>query len=510
MAKKNNGQYKTPYLDALKAYIKEGVAPFDVPGHHMGNMDTDFKKIIGDTAYKCDVNAPRGLDNLNHPTGVIVEAQNLLAKACGADESFFLINGTSSGIIAMIMACCAAHDKIILPRNSHKSVINAIILSGATPIFIQPEYDYNLDIANQPSIDSYKKAIEDNPDTKAIFVINPTYFGAVLDLKTLVEYAHERGIIVLVDEAHGAHFGFNQYGPYSAMECNADCSAISLHKTGGSLTQSSALLRKGNLISHYDISKTLSIINTTSPSTLLIASLDSARKFMATEGQEVMNNIINLANYARKEIDRIPGFKGRGREYFLSTNVFDYDDTKLVIELEHITLSGFEAYNLLKDEYHIQMELAEASTLLAIVSIGSKKEHIDRLILALKDISSKYYKYDDIYARYKYENPFPKSLIRPRTAYHAPLKIVDIDEAIGMISKESIMIYPPGIPLIIPGEIFNDEIIQRIKYYHKTGATVLSDYPDKLSVIDVDKWDLYEKHKKDLEEYYASISSKKS
>lgn len=505
---KQNEQKKTPYLTALKKYVKEEVSPFDVPGHHMGNVQNDFKKYVGEMTFKCDVNAPRGLDNLNHPTGVILEAQELMAKAYKADEAFFLINGTSGGILAMIMGCCSAHQKIIIPRNCHKSVINALVLSGATPIFISPEYDFDLEISNQPSIDAYKKAIDENPDARAIFVINPTYFGACLNLKELVKYAHDRDLIVFVDEAHGAHFAFNHYGPDSAMECDADLSAVSLHKTGGSLTQSSVLLRKGNRVTHYEIAKAFALINTTSPSTLLLASLDSARKYMALNGQEALNDIVNLANYARKEINRIPGFKARGREYFLSKNVFDYDDTKLVIEIESLDLNGFEMYNLLKDKYSIQMELAEAYTLLGIIAIGSKKAHIDNLVLALKDISLHHYQENINYPKYKYDRPFPVGIVRPRTAYHAPLKVIPLEEATHQISKESIMIYPPGIPLIIPGEIFTKDIIERIKLYRRTGATVLSDYEDNVSVIDLDTWDLYEKHKKDLEEYYESIRLK--
>ena len=178
-----NEQEETPYLNALKKYVSENVSPFDVPGHHMGNVPNDFKDFVGEMTYKCDVNAPRGLDNLNHPHGVICKAQELMAKAFKADESFFLINGTSAGIMAMILATCSAHQKIIVPRNCHKSCINGLVLSGATPIFITPEYDYNLEIANQPLIEDYKKAIDDNPDARAIFVINPTYFGATLNLK---------------------------------------------------------------------------------------------------------------------------------------------------------------------------------------------------------------------------------------------------------------------------------------------------------------------------------------
>ncbi len=487
-------QRKTPYLDALKKYLKEGISPFDVPGHHMGNVDNDFKKIVGNTLYQCDVNAPRGLDNLNHPNGVILEAQDLMAKAYEADEAFFLINGTSSGIVAMIMATCGAYDKIILPRNCHKSAINGLILSGATPVFVSPEYDYDLEIANQPTIEAYVEAMDKYPDAKAIFVIHPTYFGACLDLKKLVELAHERNMLVLVDEAHGAHFGFNDYGPISAMRAGADLSAASLHKTSGSLTQSSVLLRKGNGITHDELMKTLAILNTTSPSTILIASLDAARKYMAVNGQSAMNDIINLANYARKEINRISGFRARGREHFMAHGAYDYDDTKLVIELEHINLTGFELYAMLKDQYQIQMELAETYAILGILAIGSKKSHIDHLIAALQDISNKYIKLDDHYAKFHYNLDFPKGVLRPRSAYHAPLKRVKLEEAEGLISKESIMIYPPGIPLIIAGEVFTKDIIDRVLYYRSTYATILSDYDDgTVSVVDIEHWPEYKR-----------------
>lgn len=488
-------QKKTPYLDALRAYLKENIAPFDVPGHHMGNVENDFKKLIGLTAYQCDVNAPRGLDNLNHPTGVIKEAQELMADAYQADEAFFLINGTSSGIMAAMMATCSAYDKVILPRNCHKSVINGLIISGASPIFIAPEYDLDLEIANQPTLKNYLEAMNQHPDAKAIFVINPTYFGACLDLETLVAEAHKRNMIVIADEAHGAHFAFNAYGPHSAMACGADLSAVSLHKTLGSLTQSSILLRKGNRVTHDQLSKTLAIINTTSPSTLLIASLDAARKYMALNGQSQLNDIVNLANYARKEINRISGFRARGREHFMNHKVYDYDDTKLVIELEHIDLTGFELYKILKDEYHIQMELAETYTILGIIAVGSKKAHIDKLINALRDISDRYIKLDDSYPKFHYTMGFAKGVLRPRSAYQAPSKRISIEQSEGCISRESMMIYPPGIPLIIPGEVFTKEIIEHILYYRTTNATIISDYDNgDVAVVDLEKYPEYKEN----------------
>ena len=176
-------QNKTPYLDALKKYVSEDVLPFDVPGHHMGNVQNKFKSFVGDQLYRCDINAPIGMDNLANPQGVLLEAEKLMADFCHADHSFFLINGTSSGILAMIMAVCRANQKIIIPRNVHKSIISALILSGASPVYIMPKLDTELEIANQPTVEAYISAMHKYPTAKAIFVINPTYFGAVNDLK---------------------------------------------------------------------------------------------------------------------------------------------------------------------------------------------------------------------------------------------------------------------------------------------------------------------------------------
>ena len=482
-------QSKTPFLDALKNYIDEEVSPFDVPGHHMGNVDNLFKDYVGELTYKCDVNAPRGLDNLNHPSGVIDEAQKLMADCFHADEAFFLINGTSSGILAMIMATVKAHEEIILPRNCHKSVINALILSGAIPVFVMPQFDKNLEISNQPTIDDYLDKIEKHPNAKAIFVINPTYFGSTNDLKELAKIAHEKGMLCLADEAHGAHLGFHNRLPISAMDAGFDLSAVSMHKTGGALTQASVLLRKGNRVAHYDVFKSLMVVNTTSPSNLLIASLESARHYLYFHGEEKLDEVIRLGNEAREEISKIPGFKARGREYFINQGSYAYDCTKLVIELESLTINGFELYNILKDEYNVQMELAEQYVVLAILAIGTKKEHLINLINALKNISKKYYVEKRTYPKYVYDSPFPKMVMRPRVAYQAPVKRVNIDDAIGLVSKESIMIYPPGIPLIIPGEVFDQNIVDRIKWYKKTNATILMDYDDlTVSVVDYEQY----------------------
>lgn len=495
-------QNKTPYVDALKKYVSQDVLPLDVPGHHMGNVQNKLKSFLGEQLFRSDVNAPIGMDNLANPHGPLLEAEKLMANFCHADDAFFLINGTSSGILAMIMASCHANSKIILPRNVHKSIVSALILSGATPIYIMPKLDAELEIANQPTVETYINAMHKYPTAKAVFVINPTYFGAVGDLKKIVDEAHARGMMVLVDEAHGAHYYFDKKGPVSAMDAGADMTSVSFHKTGGSLTQSSVLLLKSKMIDKANVQKAVNILNTTSPSTILMASLDAARHYVATKGQENMDRVHELSQYAREQIAKIKGFIPCNKSHFIEKGCYDYDETKLVIKLDHLNINGFELYRLLKEKYNIQMELAETYVVMGILAIGSSKAHMTRLVKALKEISKEHYNKKNEYQRHAFGVDFPFQIVRPRAAFHAPGKIVPIEQAERSISKESIMIYPPGIPLIVPGEVFTKDLILRINEYKKLGVTILSDYgADKVNIIDTDRWTRYGTYKNKLNDY---------
>jgi arginine decarboxylase len=499
-------QSKTPYVDALKKYVADDVSPFDVPGHHMGNIDNAATELFGHEVYHCDVNAPLGLDNLAKPSGVILESERYLADACGADEAFFLINGTSSGIIAMILTAVKAGEKIILPRNVHKSIINSLILSGAVPEYVMPAIDDELEIANQPSLEDWKKAILKNPSAKAVFVINPTYFGSVGPLVEIVKFAHEHHMAVLCDEAHGAHYYFScPHCPVSAMAAGADMSSASFHKTVGSLTQSSVLLMHTTLFSRADVQKSLNNINTTSPSGILIASVDAARSYMASqEGAEAMERTYELAAYARSEIHKIPGFIDEGREHFLAHGSYDYDESKLVIGLDHLDIDGFQLYHLLKEKYDIMMELAETYAVLGIFAIGTKKEHVDHLIGALQEISHDHYHKDVTYPDHHFDNSFPFMLLRPRVAFHAPGKVVPVEKCDGAISKEQVMMYPPGIPLIVPGEVWTKELVERVKHYESIGIKLLSSYPEGYEIVDTEKWTRFSIYEKRLQDYYLN------
>lgn len=482
-------QEHCPLLEAIEAYVNSDPAPFDVPGHKMGRLSNELSDYIGSEVFRMDINAPLGLDNLYHPDGVIKEAEDLFADAYGADEALFSVNGTTGGIMTMIVGIIDAKEKIILPRNVHKSVINALILSGGFPIFVAPDVDQDTGIANGVPTENYVRAMEENPDAKALFVINPTYFGVTSDLRAICEEAHRRGVIVIVDEAHGAHLNFNDEMPLSAMEAGADISAMSVHKTGGSLTQSSVILVRRTRINFSRIQRVFAMFSSTSPSHILLASLDAARKKLVFEGKKLLDQALSLAAYAREKIDAIPGFYCFDKSYCDRPGRYDFDLTKLVVNVSEVGLSGFEIFRLIRKESNIQLELGEVSEVLAVVGIGTTKNDIDRLIAAFRRISDEYYEQTEAREVPHFRYEYPELVVRPREAFHAPSKIVLLEAAVGEISAESLMVYPPGIPIAIPGEVISQDALKLVAFYEKSGGVLLSDSPDGyIKVIDQEKW----------------------
>ncbi|WP_162164090.1 aminotransferase class I/II-fold pyridoxal phosphate-dependent enzyme [Acholeplasma hippikon] len=483
-------QTKTPFFDKIKAYGTSGTTALDVPGHKLGRLDSEFKSFLGENVFLLDANAPKGLDNLSKPKGVIKEAQELAADAFGAEHAYFLINGTSQGIITMIMTAVRAKEKIIIPRNVHKSAINGLILSGAMPIFMKPHMDSELGIANGINLSELRETIMENPDAKAVFVINPTYFGVTSNLKEIVKLAHEYGMLVLVDEAHGAHFGFSDKLPISAMEAGADMSACSIHKTVGSLTQTSILLTQGNLVDQNRVQSTLNILQSTSPSSIFMASLDSARSYMAVYGKEKLEKLIEMAEDTRKRINKLKGLRAITKEYIYNHKGYDYDETKIMVQVSDLGITGFDAYNILSQDCNIQMELAETHLILAVLSIGTTQEDLDKFVEGLKQLRK--YKTDK-QIRHKIRFTYPDTYERPREAYHAPKKYVRVEDALNEVAAENIMVYPPGIPLVIPGEIINEDILDDLAFYKSQGSTILSDTEDGyIKVVDKDNWIKYE------------------
>ena len=462
-------QDNAPIHEALLQHKKNRVVPFDVPGHKGGRGIPELTEFLGIDCLKVDVNSMKPLDNLIHPVSVIKAAEELAAEAFSADAAFFMVNGTTAAVQAMIMSTCKAGDKIIMPRNVHRSSINALVVCGAIPVYVNPGVNHEVGIPLGTSVDVLKTAIKENPDAKAILVNNPTYYGICSNLKEIVEVAHANGIKVLVDEAHGAHFYFGENLPISAMAAGADMSAVSMHKTGGSLTQSSFLLCKATVDPGY-VRQIINLTQTTSASYLLLSSLDLARKNMYLNGKEMVEKTISLAEYARQEINQIGGYYAFSSEIIDGDTVFDFDRTKLSVHTIEIGLAGVEVYDLLRDEYGIQVEFGDIGNLLAIISAGDRPFEIERLISSLSEIKRIYGK--DKVGILNHEYIDPEVVYSPQQAFYSDKKSVLLKEAAGHVAGEFVMCYPPGIPILAAGERITKDIIDYIVYAKEKGSSI--------------------------------------
>jgi len=321
-----------------------------------------------------------------------------------------------------------------------------------------------------------------------LFLINPTYYGGTCDLKTIIEYAHSKNIIVLVDEAHGGNLYFGENLPITAMEAGADFSAVSIHKTNLSLTQSSILLQKGTRVSINRITATINILQSTSPSQLLIASLDTSRKYMFLNGRKEIEKLLFLSQKYIELLNQIPGISVKSKDHFIAVGTHDYDRTKLLIDVSKLSISGFDVYKLLADKYNVQIELAEESIILCVLSIAQHEKDFEYLLYGLKEISKQFYSLQEYYYP-KIPLNYPKRCLRPRVAYHAPSITININDSLDEICAESIMVYPPGIPLIIPGEKIDLKIISSINNYIKNNLILLSESDlGKIKVVDKTRW----------------------
>ena len=293
MKKYRMDQNKAPIYEALQKFREMRVVPFDVPGHKHGKGNPELTAFIGQQCVSIDVNSMKPLDNLCHPVSVIREAEVLAADAFGAAHAFLMVGGTTSAVQSMVLSVCKRGDKIILPRNVHRSVINALVLCGAVPVYVNPEVNQQLGISLGMKREQVADAIAANPDAVAVLVNNPTYYGICSDLKEIVRMAHEAGMMCLVDEAHGTHFYFGEDMPISAMKAGADMAAVSMHKSGGSLTQSSLLLT-GERVSQGHVRQIINLTQTTSGSYLLMSSLDISRRNLALRGRQIFAKVAEM------------------------------------------------------------------------------------------------------------------------------------------------------------------------------------------------------------------------
>ena len=478
-------QTNAPIYEALRKFRRMRIVPFDVPGHKRGRGNMELTEFLGEDCMNVDVNSMKPLDNLCHPVSVIKDAEALAAEAFGAANAFFMVGGTTSAVQSMIMYACKEGDKIIMPRNVHRSAINALILTGAVPVYVNPDVNAKLGIALGMSGAQVEQAIKENPDAKAIMVNNPTYYGICSDLKRITELAHAHGMLVLVDEAHGTHFYFGENFPLTAMAAGADCASVSMHKSGGSLTQSSFLLLGKNVNADY-MRQVINLTQTTSASYLLLSSLDISRKRLALGGREIFAQTVEMAEYARSEINEIGGYYAYSKELINGDSIYDFDVSKLSIYTLPIGLAGIEVYDLLRDEYDIQIEFGDIGNILAYISVGDRKRDIERLISALAEIKRRFGKSGSELLTQEYISPVVSET--PRKAFYAAKRSLPLDEAAGEICSEFVMCYPPGIPILAPGELITHEIIEYIKYAKEKGCQMTGTEDiniERLNVLDL-------------------------
>ena len=460
-------QERAPVYEALEKFGKMRVVPFDVPGHKRGRGNPELAKLLGEKCVSMDVNSMKPLDNLCHPVSVIREAEQLAADAFGAANAFLMVGGTTSAVQSMILSSVKAGEKVILPRNMHRSVMGALVLCGAVPVYVNPDCDTRLGIPLGIRLEQLEETIARTPDAKAVLVNNPTYYGICSDMRGIVKLAHAHGMKVLADEAHGTHFYFGEGLPLSAMAAGADMAAVSMHKSGGSLTQSSLLLTGPAVNADY-VRQIINLTQTTSASYLLLSSLDISRRNLALRGKESFADVIELAEYAREEINDAGGWYAFGKELKNGGSVFDFDATKLSVHTLDVGLAGIEVYDILRDEYDIQIEFGDLGNILAYLSIGDRKRDVERLVSALSEIRRLYAK--DRAGMMDNEYIAPDVAVTPQFAFYSPKECLPIRDTAGRICTEFVMCYPPGIPILAPGERVTEEIIDYILYAKDKGC----------------------------------------
>lgn len=491
-------QTKAPYFQALLEYVDSGVIPFHTPGHKQGvGMDPAFRQFVGDNICAIDLTPMPGIDDLLQPTESILEAQQLAAEAYGADRSYFLINGSTSGNQCMMMTAVNPGEKIAVPRNSHKSMLGGLVMSGAHPVYMQPEVDESLHMDHTVTPETVARTLEEYPDVKAVYVVSPTYYGVAADLEAIAAIAHDAGKLLLVDEAWGPHFQFHPALPLSATQAGADLCINSTHKMLSAFSQCAMLHQTGPRVRVDRLEAVLKMFLSTSPNLPMVASLDVARRQMATDGAALLSKTIALAERTRERLNEIDGVYCFGEEMQGRPGVFDLDPTKVTITVKDLGYTGYEASAVLRRRYNVQVELADLFNVVALFTIGTTEDAADRLVegvseLAREDRAIDLFSPSGVLERrmktgtYKLPKIPPIKMI-PRDAFLAQTEFVKFKESKGRICAETISPYPPGIPVISPGEEITEQIIDYLSLELKAGVRMQGPFDKELKTIRVVK-----------------------
>ena len=466
-----------PLIEALFEYIKEDITRYHMPGHKGGQ---GFNGEILDSLAQIDVTEVPGLDNLHNPQGPIYNAQRLASKAFGSDQTWFLVNGSTSGIHAMILAACPPGSSLIVPRNCHKSVINALIMGDIFPVYILPEYDEDKELVTQVSPLAIEEALERNPNAEGVLLVSPNYYGMCPNVEEIANIVHKAGKVLLVDEAHGAHFPFNPRLPCSAGELGADLWVHSAHKTLPSFTQTAYLHLKGNRVDKDRVSRILSMNQTSSPSYIFMASLDWARYFMEVKGHDLLDNLIDNLEKVRQQLRRI-GIDSISNSIWPEVKAFD--PTRLVLDFRGLGLTGYQAEKLLRDEERLQIEMSDHRYGVLICTVADNRTDLQKIVQACQNLWQKHRGNKNIHFPMSISREIPKQMMSPRQAFYSKIQKIPLNESQGRIAACTIGAYPPGIPRYCPGELIEEEGIEELIFIHRKGGTLFG--VDERNYIDV-------------------------
>lgn len=480
---------RAPIAEAMRAYAADGARAYHTPGHKQGlGAHPLLKALVTEEGLREEVSLMEELDDLHEPTMCIKEAQEMAAALYGADQAYFMINGTTGAIHTMLMGALRPGDAVLVPRNAHRSMIGGIILAGAHPVFLQPEVDERLGIAMGLTEETVARAIAAHPEAKALACVYPTYYGVTFDLARIAALVHAHDMLLLVDEAHGPHLRFSEALPPQAIDCGADMAALSTHKILGAMTQASMLLVNGVRVDRERVREAASLLQSTSPNQLLLASLDIARLQMAENGRETVGRAVRLAGRLRSAINAIDGLWSFGPEYTCYPGATGLDATKITVQVTGLGLSGVEAESILRHRYKVQCELSDARNLLFILSYADKDEQADYLLRALQGLARDHRRGSEASGAVSTKLPaVPAQGMTPREAFFAPKGSVAFSEAEGHIAAEQVMFYPPGIPILCPGDVIDAASLRYIEAMQALGLKVVGPRDASLGRIQVVK-----------------------
>lgn len=458
---------RIPLMETLIQYAKQNITSFHMPGHKGGRgFPREFLSNLG----QMDVTEIPGMDNLYQPKGIILEAQQMAAKAFGAERSFFLVNGSTCGIHSMIMAACKPGDRLLIPRNSHKSVWPAMILADVRPIYIQPEYDSCNLMTTQISVEQVEKALDNNPDAAGLLLVHPNYYGMCSRIGQIEKLIHDRKKLLLVDEAHGAHFVFHPHLPLSSGEVGADMWVQSAHKTLPAFTQAAYLHTQGNRVDEKRVSQILSMVQTTSPSYLIMASLDWARGFMVGRGRELIDELLTQLQRIKKKLKNQLGLSTIDI-YKRREEIGAIDPTRLVLDVRNLGLTGYEAERILR-EAGVQAEMSDICRVVFICSVADNEDAFNALFRACKELTARGGTQKFTYKPMSISREIPKQMMSPRKAFYSIIENIPLKESIGRICAGMIGAYPPGIPHFCPGELIDREGVEELLAIHRWGGNL--------------------------------------